>query len=145
MFLESPSQKFFKHTKITKKYLVEKSKKRGTKIFFKSINPNRKKDIFFSKLRKKINRMKSSLEKEGFNVYDYGFTENFVYFEMKVWKTSGIKKHRGPFVWGQKAHFEKFKKKWKNVYVEENRLVADVPTVSDVKVLIKKLIMEHKI
>ena len=62
---------------------------------------------------------------------------------MRLWKTSGTKKHIGPFVWAPKEYFDKFVKKWGKVYVENNRLTTDINSVSSAKVLLNMLFKEQ--
>ncbi|RLG16309.1 CCA-adding protein, partial [Nanoarchaeota archaeon] len=51
----------------------------------------------------------------------------------------------GPPVWVPKEHFERFLKKWKDVYVHGTRLVADVERVDDARVLLRDLLREYDI
>ena len=108
-----------------------------------------KRDVFLAKLKRKLGRIKSRVEGYGFSVYDYGFQELgdrvLIYFEFETWRCSRKGRHLGPPVWVPKEHFERFLKKWGDVYVHGTRLVADVERVDDARVLLRDLLREYDV
>lgn len=128
---------------------VDLTKLKGYTIF--EIRPlEGKKDIVGAKLLKALEKTKSSIEREGFKVYEYGWKwENNAYFWFKTSKSlDKIKKHYGPKI-KMKEHIELFKKRWKGkkfcigkgrVYVNIKRdkihakdIIKDILKRSDIK------------
>ncbi len=140
--------KYFKLKKMTIKKLQSLSKRRGTKLFIKKIKIEGDSEKFLSKLNKKLKSIKSSLNKEGYSVYNHAYflnkNEVIIYFEIEALKLSKMKKHYGPPVSVDLKHFEEFIKKWgeKNVYVCENRLCVDIKR-KDLNVLINSLFKQY--
>lgn len=145
LFLRKPSLSFFTRKEIKVSDLKERSKKRGTLLVTHTIPIGSKEDIFFAKLRKKINTIHSKIEKEDIFVYDYGYFKKdekvVVYFELETLKVPKVKKHYGPPVWVDKNNFDAFLRKWKKVYVEKTNLVADAKRkTQDVRLIVKEII-----
>ncbi|MCD6403797.1 MAG: CCA tRNA nucleotidyltransferase [Nanoarchaeota archaeon] len=149
LFLRRPSTKFFEVKPIDEDFLRRRSSERGTKLFLKKVRVKGKRDVFLAKLKRKLDRIKSRVERYGFSVYDYGFQELgdgvLIYFEFETWRCSKRGRHLGPPVWVPKEHFERFLKKWKDVYVHGTRLVADVERVDDARVLLRDLLREYDV
>jgi tRNA nucleotidyltransferase (CCA-adding enzyme) len=146
-FIRNPSLKFFEKKVLDEKKLKKRASIRGTKILFFKVKRKKEmnENVFLAVLNRRIKQIRSRVEKEGFRVYDCGsfFKKNdiFVFFEIETLKLSKMKKHFGPPVWVGKKNFDEFIGKWKNVYVEENRLVTDRKRrYNDVKELIELLI-----
>lgn len=148
-FLRNPDEKYFKKTSMTKKKLVSRSRKRGTKLFTKTARIKGPRNIFLSKLKKKMKMIRSKTENQGFSIYDYGFFPRqktvLIFFEMETWETSDKKVHYGPPVWVGKQYFEQFIKKWKNVYVKNSRLVTDVKRENNALEFLNNMVMEHEL
>jgi tRNA nucleotidyltransferase (CCA-adding enzyme) len=130
-FIRKPSTSFFKQKKVGLSEHKQLSKKRGTLLVTKIIEkPAEKEDIFLAKLKKAIESTFILIEKEGIEIYDYGFFEEgqriVIYFEIATLKLSEYRKHYGPQVWMPAPHFEAFLKKYKNVYTDDVDLVVDV-------------------
>jgi len=147
-FYRKPSISAFKEKKIKISELKKRSKKRGSLLVLHKLKkPKIKEDIFFAKLTRKIKSVKSKIISEGISIYDYGFVVDkdvTLYFELETIKLSKFKKHVGPPVWIPSPHFEKFVKKWKNVYVSGTNLAADSRRkFSDVKKFVSRVIREE--
>ncbi|MCW1296163.1 MAG: CCA tRNA nucleotidyltransferase [Candidatus Parvarchaeota archaeon] len=146
MFLRNPSKDFFKKIEFGKEQLKRRSKIRGTKILFFNVKRgNLNEETFLAILRKKIKSIKSRIESEGFNVYDADIIKEnqkiIVFFEIETIKVSKMKRHFGPPVWVRRKNFDEFIRKWKNVYVYENRLAIDRKrTYKSVKDIIQPLL-----
>ena len=146
LFNRKPSPSFFAIKSKSIEDLKEKSRKRGTLFVYKSFKVDfPKEDVFLAKLNKILKRIKSSIEKEGIKVFDYGYLVNknkiYVYFELETLKLSKVKKHYGPPVWVDSKYFNSFIDKWKKVYVEGTNLVCDIPRKeTNVKKIVKKLL-----
>ncbi len=139
MFLRNPSEKFFKEKKVTIKEIEKLSKKRGTYLIKKKFKVIGNEEIFYAKLKRKIQMIKSAIEREGISVYSYGIAENYIYFEIETLKLSKMKKHFGPPVWVPKKHFDKFVKEWKKVYIDGTRIATDVSR-DEVKTTVRRII-----
>lgn len=150
-FLLKPSVKFFKEKEFSFNEVIKQSKKRGTKLFYYEIRlPHEKLDVYFSKLKRKLKRIKARLEKEDYCLYDYDFRKTgkkaIIWFEFKSREVSKYKKHLGPPVWVNKKYFDEFVKKWKGkTYVFENKLAVDVKRTKKLNVLLKDLLREYGI
>ncbi|MDD5182387.1 MAG: CCA tRNA nucleotidyltransferase [Candidatus Nanoarchaeia archaeon] len=146
-FLREPSEEFFvqKPQKITALEAV--SRKRGTLFIKKEVKQTEEKDdIFFSKLKKKVSQIHSELERQGIEVYDYGFLHDkgiYVYFEIATLELSKYQKHYGPPVWVPSDNFDAFIDKYKDARPEDTNLVVDVKRESvDVKTIVLKVLKE---
>lgn len=151
LFLLNPSARFFKEKKFSLDKSIKKSKKRGTKLIYYKIKiPDEKLDVYFSKLKRKLKRIKSRLEKECYYLYNYCFkkinSKVIICFEFKNWEVSKYKRHFGPPVWVDKKYFNDFIKKWKSkTYVFENKLAVNVKRKKKLNDLLKDLLREYDI
>jgi tRNA nucleotidyltransferase (CCA-adding enzyme) len=153
-FKRDPRMRAFEEKRVDEKYLKELSQKKGTKLFLEKLPIKKPEHIFFAKLVRRLKRIKSSLEKEGFRVYDYGFLSRekqvLIFFELGSWVVSKAKRHLGPPVWVDPKHFDSFMKRWKRSrkkifgpYVYRNRLAVDVKReLIDPGRLIKRLLAQ---
>jgi tRNA nucleotidyltransferase (CCA-adding enzyme) len=132
MFLREPSLNFFHKKEHSFERIKEESKKRGTILvdFELKLREDVHEDVFLSKLQRKIEQIHSKLEREGIEVYSFGYTEKGskikVYFEIATLKLSKYFKHFGPPVWVVGTNFDEFISKHKNVYVDSGSLVVDL-------------------
>lgn len=124
---------FFREKKLTKPLLVKRAVMRGNKIFFKrfKIPENIDEGVFFAKLKSGLKRIKASLEREGFSVFDYGIIDpDIAFFEFSVFSLPKMKRHFGPFAWVSDKNFSDFlskRRKWASgPYVFNNNLCFDV-------------------
>jgi tRNA nucleotidyltransferase (CCA-adding enzyme) len=141
------SESFFMKKEINLKNL------KGYSIF-RIVPLEGKKSIVGAKLVKSLDKIKKSLEKEGFEIYDYGWKwEENAYFWFKTSKLDKFRKHYGPLK-SYKEHLKKFKEKWKGkkfyyskgkAYVKLKRenvdssdVIRDILKRKDVKVGFKK-------
>jgi tRNA nucleotidyltransferase (CCA-adding enzyme) len=148
-FFRKPGKEFFVEEKMTRKNLVSRSIRRGTKIFTKPVPIQGTRDVFLSKLRRDLRRIRSRMESLGFSVYDSGFLDTgrkaLIFFEFETWKTSSRRTHFGPPVWVDGKHFDDFVHKWKKVYAKDNRLAVDVLRDSDAIRTLKKTMREYSL
>ena len=111
----------------SKNFFVKKeilmSKLRGYTIF--QITPlNGKKDIVGAKLLSLLERMRKEFKHYDFEIKDYGWKfEDNVYFWFKAKKLKRNKIHYGPKI-KDKKNCAAFKKRWKNIKIEEGRYYA---------------------
>jgi len=122
-FLKKPSEKFFSR----EEFSVKKIKKKNTIII--EIKPlSGKKDVVGSKLLKALEEIRDCLEKNGFEVNDYGWHWNkiaYFWFRMKKMKIPRKYVHEGPPLKAKK-NVEQFKKKYKDTFVRGERIYANV-------------------
>jgi len=108
-----------------KSFFVKKeillSKLKGYTIFL--IEPiDGKKDIVGAKLSSLLERMKSEFSRYDFEIKDYGWKfEDRVYFWFKADKLKRSKIHYGPKI-KDVQHCEAFRKRWKKVKIEKDRM-----------------------
>ncbi|MCD6576174.1 MAG: CCA tRNA nucleotidyltransferase [Nanoarchaeota archaeon] len=147
LFKRKPSASFFRERKVSLDDIKKRSRIRGTILVMEKVKLSKdtKKDIFLAKLNKLLNRIRSSIEREGIEVYGFGYIveDKFVliYFEIETLKLSKVKKHYGPPVWVPKEHFDAFVKKWKKVYIEGVNLVCDVKRKeTNVRKIVKSIV-----
>lgn len=144
-FLRDPSESFFVKTKKTLSELEKLSRKRGTIFINKKIkNTDEKEDVFLSKLRHRVEKIKSEIERNGVEIYDYGFLKDddaCVYFEIGTLELSKYEKQYGPPVWVPSENFDAFLQKHPEARAEDTSLVVDVKReFTDVRKLVNKII-----
>jgi tRNA nucleotidyltransferase (CCA-adding enzyme) len=87
-FIRDPSESFFAKVNTTISDLEKLSRKRGTIFISRQIKQtDAKEDIFFAKLRSKLDKIRSELERHGIEVYSYGFIKEpsvEAYFEIET-------------------------------------------------------------
>ncbi len=129
--------------------LKERSKRRGTKlVYFKLKKSSEEFDIVKAKVLKKMKRLVSLLDNEGWDIYNYGVSDDkYMYVEFESLKVSKTKRHFGPYVWVDSEHFDNFIKKWegKSVgkpYVYKSRIVVDIVRKMKLKEEIREFMKE---
>lgn len=147
-FLRDPKESYFTAKKTRLDDLEKLSKKRGTVFVIKPIKQtDEKKDVFFAKLKKKIEQINSQLERQGIEVYDFGFVEDKelnVYFEIETITLSKYRKHFGPPVWVPADNFDAFLEKHPDAKTENTNIIVDVKReFTDVKKLVLSIIKEE--
>ncbi|VVB75224.1 CCA-adding enzyme [Candidatus Tiddalikarchaeum anstoanum] len=149
-FLRQPLIKLFNTRGLSISLVLERSNRRGTKVYDFKLKPDRNEyDIFKAKLLSKMKQLKKELETEGWLVYSFGICdEKIAYFELETIKNSKAKKHFGPFVWADAKDFDKFFQKWQvnalgKPYVENNKLIVDVFRKEDIEQSIKNYLKDY--
>ncbi len=146
LFLRNPSQSYFKIKEFTINDARDRAVIRGHHLFSKKFVINSKKDVFLAKLVSKLEQLKKVIELNGFNVYDYGYTDdNFVFFELEQASLPITKRVIGPPVTINSEHFNSFIKKEAvyGPYVFNNRVCFDVKReVTKARDLINKLLKD---
>ena len=147
-FIRDPSESFFAKVNTTISDLEKISRKRGTIFISRQIKQtDAKEDIFFAKLRSKLDKIRSELERHGIEVYSYGFIKEpsvEAYFEIETLELSKYEKHYGPPIWVPSENFNAFLEKHPDARVEETTLVVDEKReFTDVRKLALKFIKEE--
>lgn len=150
-FLKEPMLKLFKIRGLKIGLVTERSNRRGTKLIKYKIKDGLNSDfnVTKAKLLKKMKQLIKVLDREGWDIYSYGVTDDkFLFFEFESLNVSKAKRHYGPFVWVEKEYFNQFFEKWKNnklgkPYVHKNKLVVDVYRKKDLKDEIKSYLNDY--
>jgi tRNA nucleotidyltransferase (CCA-adding enzyme) len=150
-FLREPMKRLFHIRGLKTKLVEERSKRRGTKLVEFKIREDLHSDfnVTKAKLLRKMKQLLRELDREGWDIYSYGITDDAkLFFEFESLKVSKAKRHYGPFVWVETEHFNQFWKKWKSnklgkPYVFNNKLVVDVYRKQDLKTEIKNYLKDY--
>ncbi len=129
--------------------LKERSKRRGTRlVYFKIKKSSEDFDVVKAKILKKMKRLVSILDNEGWDIYNYGVSDDkYIYIEFESLKVSKTKRHYGPYVWVDSENFDNFLRKWEGrsigkPYVYKSRIVVDVVRKMNLKEEIKEFMKE---
>src|SRR3989344_7227358 len=119
-YLKKPNQSYFEEKKFAPK---------DGSIIFRVIPLEGKRDVVGSQLMKAFTFLKEEAEREGFRFKEaswYWEKECYFSFLPKIAKLPETKKHLGPLL-KEEVHVKIFKKKWKQVKIEKNRVIAMIP------------------
>lgn len=131
-FMEKPKFEFFfpKKQKIAKKRLVKDAIDRGTTVIsIDFVHPGVVEDILYPQLRRFKDAVRRELTDHGFNLlhsWVFGDEECGIGVEIE---TELIPKHQivpGPSIFNPPEHQKKFMKKYKKVWFEDDRYVAEI-------------------
>ncbi|MFB6182738.1 MAG: CCA tRNA nucleotidyltransferase [Candidatus Nanohaloarchaea archaeon] len=144
-FLESPGIDFFqdKESSFQKIALKNEVEDRGDIIVIEFEKPDVVEDIIYPQMRRAHRWLKDVLEDEGFRIFNSGI---FVGDKARIWfemnsNLPKVKYMEGPKVFHGKKHVKQFKRKYDNVFVEEDRLKAKVEReYDDAKKLLKNFL-----
>ena len=149
LFLLNPRKSFFIVKKRTVGDLRELASLRGHHLFIHKFSGKGRKEVFLSKLKKELSKMKLFLEREEFSVYDYGVLEDgTAFFELEQAVLPRAKRVIGPPVTIDEEHFKSFidKKAINGPYVLEGRVCFDVEREHHLaKPLVEKLFRKIKL
>jgi len=129
LFALKPAQSFFKVKPLTVDDLRELAKLRGHPLFIHEFKVKGKPDVFLAKLGSALRKVKAVLEREDFEVYDFGFlADGTVFFELVSDSLPLTRRVIGPPVSVELAHFKKFVSKQAvyGPYVLDGRVCFDV-------------------
>ncbi|MCW1301392.1 MAG: CCA tRNA nucleotidyltransferase [Candidatus Nanoarchaeia archaeon] len=129
-FLLHPSLNFFIKREVKLEELRRRSAKRGTKLFLLQLKKPLNDDVFVAKLERELKQFKSRALREGYRFYASGIEVDgkvIVFVEVETLDLSKRRIHLGPPVWVREIDFQKFIRKWGEVYVVNGRLATDVP------------------
>lgn len=148
-FLKKPSKDFFKIKEVS----IEELKKRAKKdrlILLDVVALEGKEDVVGSKLLKSLEFIEKKLEQNYFKVYEKGWKwdkekKALFWFIINKEKLSNFIKWCGPPI-KNKFHSEQFKKKYKETFVEKERICAKIKRkYTKPEELIKELIKDKYI
>ena len=124
-FLKNPSEKFFEIKEISEEELKKKAK--NNHLILIDIKPKTgKEDVVGCKLIKALEFINKKIRQNDFKVIDYGWQWNkkaLFYFIIKKEKLSEKIKITGPPI-KLKEHVKNFKKKYKKIFIEKNKVCA---------------------
>jgi tRNA nucleotidyltransferase (CCA-adding enzyme) len=144
-YSKKPSKKFF-----TDKNSLEnfKKKKKKNEVFYpKRFAVKGKKDVFLSKLYRKLDRVSSELSRQGFKNSFKLIPEESAFFFIIVERIPGKVVHKGPGT-SMKEHCKKFRSKWEaqglKVRTKDGKLFVVLErSVTEGKVALKKLVSSY--
>lgn len=128
-FLMEPSLSFFMKHEVSLNELRRRSLRRGTKLFTLKLRKPLNDDVFLAKLERELKQFRSKAQSEGYRLYTSGIEVNeevVVFVEVETLELSKKRVHLGPPVWVREVDFQKFVRKWREVYVVNGRLAADI-------------------
>jgi len=140
-FARNPSKKAFERKVFDENRIIDKAKREKASLYsVEALSEKKKEDISGAKLLKLFNFIKERIGKEGHKLKDSGWV--FKEKSAKMFFSVGeIKKtvRPGPFV-NMKKHALAFKNKYRNAFVKNNRLYAEIApkSVSEILNLDKK-------
>lgn len=128
-FLKNPSLEFFFPEKkiLTKEELKEIFEKRGTLPVAVLWEAGGLEEIIYPQLRKAQESVVSMLERLGFRVFRSGViysSKPVLLIEFEVWKLPNVERRIGP-IFTHSYHAERFKRKYRVVYIEKGRYIAE--------------------
>jgi tRNA nucleotidyltransferase (CCA-adding enzyme) len=148
-FFRKPSPSFFKIKVKKKDDLVDLAKKRGHPLYTYGFKIDEKSDVFLAKLGREVRKVKAELERNDFQVYDYGVLDDgTVFFELVRDSLALTKRVLGPPVTIESKHFNAFiqRNAINGPYVYDGRLCFDVKRkYTRAKPFLMKLLKEIKI
>ncbi len=128
-FIKNPSEEFFVRKEFSIEKLKEKAKDKKL-VLFEAVPLKGKEDVVGAKLLKAFNYINKLLLKEGFKIYDSGWTwyKNAVfYFIVNPDSLPEFKIHQGPKI-SQQMHYSRFKEKNKKyvLFEREGKICAKI-------------------
>lgn len=144
-FRKKPGMKFFEQDEpeYPQFEINQELKKRADFIVIEFDEPEEVEDVIYPQMRKTLGRLETLLQKHDFRIFNSGFhvaepTRMFFELESTLPEVQEIK---GPKVFHGEDHLNQFTSKYKNIYIQEDRVVAKTEReYSEARELIKNFL-----
>lgn len=130
-FNKDASMKFFQEDErdVGQFEVKQEVDKRGDFLVMEFERPEAVDDVIYPQMRKTMERLEDSLEKEEFRVFESGFhvgnEKTRIFFELEA-SLPEIREQKGPKVFHGVEHLEQFTEKYENTFIRDDRIWAKV-------------------